>query len=475
MQDRPNKIALVGATGYEYGSAEARVECFAWDQLTKVSNLADYDAVVLNLLSLRDPKQFDASTLRKVLTVQTAQEVLRKSGGSFYVLGDPRFSIQWQSKEGEMSVPFLYWTAAEFSWDERPGDTVERGWQARNGPFKLFVDALVRWGYSLAEVRPAPEEFAEVWNVEYLQRNTFQPAIVSDPICCNSYGNHLVFSVAHAQEQIVFQGGMPVSGNKEALSGPVYFLPQSELSQEDTLEFVLRDLCGADVSAPEPEWLSEFIAPGQEEVDRELAELDSRIREMIEKYDQQEEARTEVRKPLKLLYETGSALEETVWSVLDALGAEVERPEDRTKEDGWVKVRAGEETFEGVLEVKGVKTKHFNLNGLRQLSDWVERGMLMREKRYHGVFVGNSAIKEPPRHRIWPFNKNWVDQAEMRGYAAIRTEDLYVLYLLDRTSRLDRDKFWRELFSTKGPFDMRPYREKLSVEEKGQLENLPQA
>ena len=61
----------------------------------------------------------------------------------------------------------------------------------------------------------------------------------------------------------------------------------------------------------------------------------------------------------------------------------------------------------------------------------------------------------------------------MHGYAAIRTEDLYVLYLLDRTGRLDRDEFWRDLFSTKGPFDMRPYREKLTAEEQEQLENLP--
>lgn len=63
----------------------------------------------------------------------------------------------------------------------------------------------------------------------------------------------------------------------------------------------------------------------------------------------------------------------------------------------------------------------------------------------------------------------------MRGYAAIRTEDLYILYLLDRTGMLDRDGFWRELFSTKGPFDMGPYRKELTDEEKGQLENFPRA
>ncbi len=62
----------------------------------------------------------------------------------------------------------------------------------------------------------------------------------------------------------------------------------------------------------------------------------------------------------------------------------------------------------------------------------------------------------------------------MRGYAAIRTEDLYVLYLLDRTGRLGRDEFWRGLFSTKGPINMRPCREKLTAEKAQQLEGIPQ-
>jgi hypothetical protein len=54
-KNRPKKIALVGATGYEYSSPEERVNCFSWDRLKKVTNLADYDFVILNLLSLDVP------------------------------------------------------------------------------------------------------------------------------------------------------------------------------------------------------------------------------------------------------------------------------------------------------------------------------------------------------------------------------------------------------------------------------------
>jgi hypothetical protein len=67
-----------------------------------------------------------------------------------------------------------------------------------------------------------------------------------------------------------------------------------------------------------------------------------------------------------------------------------------TKEDGWIKVLAGDETFEGVLEIRGVRGQHFGLRGLRQLSDWIERGISLHKKTYFGIFVGNSAIEDPP-------------------------------------------------------------------------------
>ncbi len=47
--------------------------------------------------------------------------------------------------------------------------------------------------------------------------------------------------------------------------------------------------------------------------------------------------------------------------------------------------------------------------------------------------------------------KNWDEQAGMRGYAAIRTEDPYMIYLFDQTGRFDREECWRQLFSTSDP------------------------
>ena len=155
-EERPRKLALIGATGYEHSSPEARVDCFSWDKLKKLVNLADYDAVILNLLSIKDPKSIDAEAFTSVLDVRTALEILaeepgRSSGSAMFVLGDPRLTIvdAPSDRTGEFrkrwEVSFLDWTGLEFTWDGRSGNTVEREYEARHGAFKPFAGKLEGW------------------------------------------------------------------------------------------------------------------------------------------------------------------------------------------------------------------------------------------------------------------------------------------------------------------------------------------
>jgi hypothetical protein len=511
-EERQHKIAVIGATEPRYESREVRVECFPWNRLKKLTNLADYDVVILDLLSKTHKTLQDVDTFVSVLNEQSMLEVLVSKvygspHGIFYVLGDPRFSFveempappgapQMQDPPSvprsptsldarplagnsagssrRVEIPFLHWTGMQFSWDKRPGNALERTWEASEvGAFKPFADKLGGWQYSLEECRlklEVPDAFLPADRLDDLD---YELKAEVEDICSTRYGTSIVFSVRIVAEGRPTYGraGIGTSRRVHPVTGPIYFLPESQLSEEATLEFVLRDLCGIDVSAPEPEWVSQFVVPGQEEVDDEIDKLNARINGLRGDLARKFEEREEARQPLRLLYETGPKLEETVMSVLEALGAEVERPDaDRkNKEESWVTVRVGDELFEGVLEVKGVKTKHFNTEGLRQLTTWIQRGISFRRKRYTGIFVGNSYREHHPRLRVPPFSKDWVEEAELLGYAAILTADLYALYLLDRTNRLDRDAFWRALFSTKGPFDMRPYLEEFTNEEMDRL------
>jgi hypothetical protein len=71
-----------------------------------------------------------------MLDVRTAQDVLRKKNSAIFVLGDPRFNLEWRLHDAVHSEPFLAWTGAEFSWDDRGGDIIERGYATSAGPVR---------------------------------------------------------------------------------------------------------------------------------------------------------------------------------------------------------------------------------------------------------------------------------------------------------------------------------------------------
>ena len=152
------RIVLIGAQGYERESEDFRVVCFPWDKLNKISNIRDYDTVILNLLSIgiMEISNIEWWVFFQLLNTTSMMEML-KPGGRIIVIGDPRFHVDRQSpakKAREESriravsdavvepipsrirlrldhlkgvqTPFLDWTAAKFHWDDQPGDSVIR-------------------------------------------------------------------------------------------------------------------------------------------------------------------------------------------------------------------------------------------------------------------------------------------------------------------------------------------------------------
>jgi hypothetical protein len=176
-----------------------------WDKLKKDANLADYDVLILNLLSIEDPKALDAQALQKVLNVRPVLEVLGADSGHFdnavYVLGDPRFNLievghrhSGAFQEG-LEFPFLYWSGLKFEWDNRSGDTVLCEWEATSGRFKTFADKLGRWRYSLEGCRVDPDKLNEHLPVAEITEDGSELVALVDDICASRYHTSIVFSV----------------------------------------------------------------------------------------------------------------------------------------------------------------------------------------------------------------------------------------------------------------------------------------
>jgi hypothetical protein len=164
------------------------------------------------------------------------------------------------------------------------------------------------------------------------------------------------------------------------------------------------------------------------------------------------EERRSARLVTELLHASGKPLERAVHAALDELGAEVEEPTDPSKEDGWITVRVGARTFQGVLEIKSTENEHFGAKGMRQLGEWVQRGVKNRGIPYKPIFIGTSLIREPLERRPNPFVDDVVKTAVQFDAALVRGEDLFEAVMAHRRGTLDRDAFWTAMFDVVGPY-----------------------
>lgn len=464
MPKRERKVVLIGAKGYQRTEKDVRVDCFLWDEIKKIKNIRDYDTLILNLLGLQDKvsrQKVSWGSFRSILDFNSARDILQ-NGGIIIVIGDPRFQVSTEAvknkaketSNSKKEQEFLDWIGAAFEWDSEPGDTVHFIDDYEHRQYEEYVSKLDKWQYSLDRCKIDESKLKLHWNLDYFERNGLKIVIKRDYFCYNRYRNALAFTLRY---QFVKKGSGYRSDEVVGSFGPIILLPQISLNEEETLQLVLKDICGIETSLPEPEWLSEFVAPGQKTVDEEIRRIQGELQNIVESLDKAKGKKEESRKCLKLLYEREYGLEPVVRDILRGFGAHVEDPSEENKEDGWVVVKLADKTYEGVLEVKSTKSDQFNEDGRKQLLDWIDRGRTLREKNYKGIFIGNSAVDKPIKERPWAFSDSWEKAAELSEICAMKTEDLYFIHLLNSRGLIEIDDFWKEVFTTNGIFDMKRY------------------
>jgi hypothetical protein len=468
MTDRDRKVLILGASGYERAKDGVRVDCVPWVRLQTISNLRDYDTVIFDLLSLKTPAEresvdwthfYEIASFRKAIDVPF-------HGGSIVTIGDPRFAVHYTSRERvngrgpaggtERRHPFLIWSGLDFTWDSTPGDTIVISNDYGHRAFVRYLRTLRTWTYALRRCEINESELETRFNLKALSKTYREIEIQKDILCKNRYAHALAFEIRFGiSESDGYQG------SRVSAFGPLIFLPETTLSTDEAIQMVLQDICNIPTELPEPKWLEAFSAPGQAEIDTQIVEIQADIREGTTRLQKLQNTRTDVRQCLKLLYEREYALEPVARGILRTLGAEVEDPIEKNKEDGWIRVSAFGQELEGVLEIKSTKADHFTEDGRKQLLDWIDRGRTLRGKNYKGLFIGNGAVEKPIGDRVDAFSDSWKKSAALSGISAIKTEHLYAVYLLQQKGLLESEPFWKQLFETNGVFDASAYLELL--------------
>ena len=450
MGSHTRKLLLIGATGYDRAKDGFRLDCVNWDELSTVQNVRDYDVLILNLLRINTEAaraKVDWQKFNQLLDFPAASDILTHEG-AVVILGDPRFDIPRLNGKG--MKPFLEWTGAEFSWDNQPGDTVVVSSPSDFPKFQDYTKHLRKWEYSLGSCSQNRVVFEEKWDAKSLQRTGLTTSVKVYSASSNRYDNSLAFCLRHIIADR-FHIKVPY--------GLIYCLPQISLDEDETLLIVLRDFCGAASEMPEPQWLSDFNVPGQKALDDTIIQLQMALAEKQEALATAMTERAKVRTCLKLLYEREYALEPVVRDILRQLGAAVEDPVEKNKEDGWITIQVAGKTYEGVLEIKSAKADQFSEDGRRQVLDWIERGRTMRDKNFKGIFIGNSAVTKPLKKlsdRPDAFSDSWKKAAKLSQICAMKSEELYLVYFLHKKGKINLDDFWVSLFTTNGIFDIKP-------------------
>jgi len=475
MSNRQRKIMLIGATGYNRSDDGIKIDCFEWRGIQKIKNIKDYDVLILDLLKL------DTEEARKIIKWKHFISILNfdttkanmRSNGMIIVIGDPRFNVIDEtirmgggSKQiiNSNIVKFLDWSGLDFYWDDLPGTTTIIRCDYNHKEFREYLKYLKDWKYSLSTVEISMERKESFNNIEYNIKNNLEISIEKNDLCQNRYYNSLAFELRYQTlENVPTYYG--VTKKLKWSFGPMIFLPKIKLNEDDTLLLILEDVCGLEMELPEPEWLEQYSAPGQAEIDNKIKEIETKSAKLSNQLEEEQLKKENIRKCLKLLYEIKRPLEPVVREMLEVLGVQVEEPKDNNKEDGWIKVNIEGKIYEGVLEIKSTKSEQFGEEGIKQLLDWINRGIRLRKKKYKGIFIGNNAINIPPDKRPDAFSDSWAKSAELSDICALKSEELYFIYLLKSKNKINLNLFWEELFNTNGIFNMKSFLDKIDYKE----------
>jgi len=421
-----------------------RICSLPWSRIRFAPDLRDFDVLIVNHLEPLPP-DLDGSAFRKSLNRAVPLGVLG-AAGEIVILGDARGFIR--VNEGKMLL--LDWIGLDFEWETGTGDTLRLLPHELTVRFHEYLERVKNWSYSQTSV-----------SLSSVARQQWHEALVGPlgadgavritprlvPIATTRFGHGIASAIR--LEVVQSSAGMD---SIIGMSGWLVLLPSNDQAPDDAVTMLLEQVYGVRLLVSEPAWASALIAPAQPPLDAELASLRKRRDELNSEVSHVEEQRREVRSVLSVLYSIGPQLESGVRALLTALGAQIELPSEPNKEDGWASIATSTGALNAVLEIKGTQGNQFGESGIRQLSDWVTRGIKLKQARYKGIFIGNHAIDRPPNERPDPYSASWRTSAALHEFAAITTAQLLEAHQRILDGVLSRDDFWQSVFATNGVY-----------------------
>lgn len=256
----------------------------------------------------------------------------------------------------------------------------------------------------------------------------------------NRYGRPIGF-------RFHIRAGFP-NGELVAESGTVIWLPPTtEIIDHQAIELLLRERYGVLKEDAPPLWLAQYTLPTELPIIQRIEKIQSESAELSRKLEHEQEDLQDASRLKKLLYETGEGvLEPIVREALALLGAVIQLPKERGREDGRLSDPNGRQA---TLEIKG-RTGPLRLDDVRQAHQWVADSLTYESRQSKGILIANLNKDTDPKNRGEVFPKNCIELAQNFQISLVTTSQIFRALVMLQEGTFDQPKFWDTIFETNG-------------------------
>lgn len=421
----PERLVLIGCKSF------AGIDAIDWTDRV-VPNIPDYDLVIVSVphvtqgfLRELDSDFFDS--------IKKALVRFLDSGGKLVILLSPIMDVKREGKYPEW-ISNLDWCPLRFATPAEAGQSIFRKWNR----YEAYLQKMSKWSFYITVPddclsRQLTDFYGSTSNTTY--EIPFKPYIE------NRYSRALagqclieVRNERRSNRWGNVQKGYPKE--PDHVTGTIVVLPLIDgVSPEEALLDILKEEVGYSLKSPAPDWAQEIKLPFVSELQDQIvsaqatiAKEEQNISKIVEKIDNLTAFR-------RLLYSSGTELEDVVRKSFELLGATV-KPAKYAQEEYIIEV----DNEEFLMEVKGV-SKSIALTHLRQLNDYILKYQEDTGKECKGILLGNAWRNMPPAMRNAEdtpvFPDNVVKRAEQLGISLVSSLILFdaVLKVLGKEAK----------------------------------------
>lgn len=228
----------------------------------------------------------------------------------------------------------------------------------------------------------------------------------------------------------------------------VFYLPLEESEHLEGIQVIIEYYSKASGSEdPPPQWIKDVVLPSEQDKKDKIAAIIGDIKILDKARDIESDSLAKLQSIKKLLYASGSILEDAVYEALNILNIQIALPEKKFKEDCLLIDGA----IQIPIEIRGV-SRGMNETDLHQLTKRFLDQKAVHQEGLRGIFIFNHFREKDPVSRNEAFHHNILEQASAYSVCLIDCVTLFEL-VKDQMSGKKIEDLKDQILKTKGKFE----------------------